>query len=157
MFPFDIQLITFCRNYFFKCKLFLIFFAIISHKTSKRSSATGSSITYVHGTVFLFFYDHKNFFQAIWSLTYHKKLFILNSYIVTTFKFRIFVIIPFIKVNTCAWFYFNRLHFNGCMLCIITFTLYTFLDMEVKCLYTLRFNTIQDGGGLNDRPQVFPL
>ena len=35
------------------------------------------------------------------------------SYMFTNFRFRIFFIILFIKINICAWFYINRLRFNG--------------------------------------------
>ena len=86
------------------------------------SSPPKSLITYVHGTVFLTFFDHKHVFRPIWDIAFCKNIVICRySNMVTIFKFRIFLIVFFIKVNISAKLYINKLLFGWSMVCIVVF------------------------------------
>ena len=72
---------------------------------------------------FLNFFNHKNFFRPISKITFCKNVLkFWYSYMITNFKFRIFLIIFFIKVNICALLYINRLMYYDICYCI--FSLY---------------------------------
>ena len=76
------------------------------------SSPLKSSIKYVYGTVFYFF-NYKNFFKAIWSISSKKNVFVFwYSYMITNFKFKIFI-------NTFFTFNINRFPFNSFLKCTI--------------------------------------
>ena len=55
---------------------------------------------------------------------------------ISNFKFWTFLIILFIKVNTCAWLYINRLHFK-CSICIVVFTK---SHLIYQCIYKVLIN-----------------
>ena len=88
------------------------------------------------------FFNHKNFFRSIWNVTLCKNIFIfLYSISITNFKFRIFIINFYTRVNICASFHINRFNFNCTMICIVVFInyiinlkIYTFSESEVICL-----------------------
>ena len=42
------------------------------------------------------------FFRPVWSISFSKNIFVFeNSYMITNFKFKIFIINVFIRINTC--------------------------------------------------------
>ena len=102
--------IAFSLYYFFNLKLFLTcFFQFIFVKRSYNFFPLRSLITYVHGTVFSTFLITKpssdqfgvcNLWQNILVFWY--------SNIITNFKFWIFIINFFTKVNICVWFCIKR-------------------------------------------------
>ena len=112
--------------YFFNSKLFLIcflqfFFVKVSNNffTIKITN----NICPWHSVFNLF--NHKTLFRLTWNVTFSKNVFIfIFCNMITNFKFRIFLIIFFIKVNICAWPYTNRFHFNCAMICIVVFINY---------------------------------
>ena len=55
------------------------------------------------------FCDFKNFFRTVWSIDSCKNSFIFwYSNKITNFKFLIFIINFFARVNLCAWFYIQQ-------------------------------------------------
>ena len=120
-----------CSNYFLAVKM--------TNKICPRNS------------IFNFF-NHKNLSRPIWSVIFYKNVLIfLYSYMITNFKFRIFLIIFFIKVNICAWPYINRLHFCCAMiwhtlLCLLTMSanlsIWIFFYTEVTNLQILFFEAL---------------
>lgn len=159
MFLFDIQFITFCRNCFFNFTFFLIFFLFLA--------------IIFHEKFFYYIYPRHNVFNFLWSqkllpsnLGLHllqESFFILNFYMVTTFKCRIFLIIFLSKsiyvldftstgfnliVVWCSLLYLLSISANLSLYTChyVTLSVSLFFDMEVKCLYTLSFNTVQDEG-----------
>ena len=59
-----------------------------------------SLITYLHGTVFFYFTNNKNFFRPVWwCASFSKNIFVFrNSYMISNFEFRIFIINFFLKL-----------------------------------------------------------
>ena len=75
----SIQLISLLQFFFIKC--------------SNNFFTLRSLITYVHGTVFLTLLITKTFFRPIWCVSFSKNIFVFrNSYIITNFKYWIFII-----------------------------------------------------------------
>ena len=85
MFPFDIQFITFCRNCFFNFKFFLIFFFFFGNYISWK-------VLLLH-SVFSFLWSQKLLPSNLGLNLLQESFFILNFYMVTTLKCRIFLII----------------------------------------------------------------
>ena len=100
-FPFNIWFIALSLYYFFNFKLFLIrFFQFFFLKCCNNFFVFKiiNNICPRHN-VFTYF-DHKNFFIPIWNIAFCKNFFIFSySNIITNFKFRIFIIIFFTRVN----------------------------------------------------------
>ena len=68
------------------------------------------------------FLNYKNFFRRIWSVCFSKNVFVLlYPDMITNFKFRIFIINFFTKVNIRIIFNINWLHFNCSVICIVVF------------------------------------
>ena len=68
------------------------------------------------------FFNHKNIFRPIWSISFRKNIFICSySNNISNFQFRIFFIIFLTRVKILLWFYINRLHFNCAMIWSVTF------------------------------------
>ena len=121
--------------YFFNFKLFLIcFLKFFSTKRSNNSPPWRSLIIIVHDTVFLAFLITKSLFRQTWMVTFCKNVFIFwYSNHITNFKFRIFIINSFTRVNICDCFYINSFYFNCTMLCIIIFLNYVieFINIHI--------------------------
>ena len=122
------SLITFIRNYFVSSKLCLICvlqFFFMKWNVPIISSPLRSLLTYVHRTVVFNFLVTKKFFTPIWNVAFCKNVLIFRyPNMITDFKFMIFLIIFFIKVNICARLYINRLYFDCAMICIVVFINY---------------------------------
>ena len=126
-----------------------------------------------HEKFFYYIYPRHNVFNFLWSqkllpsnLGLHllqESFFILNFYMVTTFKCRIFLVIFLSKsiyvldftstgfnliVVWCSLLYLLSISANLSLYTChyVTLSVSLFFDMEVKCLYTLSFNTVQDEG-----------
>ena len=86
------------------------------------------------------FINNKNFFRLVWCVSFSKNIFAFrNSYIIANFKFRIFIINLFLKINICIILNINILIFLWYVLLYsitISFNLsiYTFFDTKVMCL-----------------------
>ena len=98
-------------------------------------------------TSFVFF-NHKNFFRLIWIITFYRSIFIFLYSNIISFKFRIFILNFFTRVNICASFYINRLHVNCYMYYYIyiltiscTLSKQTFIETEV-CIYNFVFKVL---------------
>ena len=111
-FPFDLQLVSFFLNYFFYTKFFFICLLQFFFIECSNNLITGLYDPWSNDPwdcIFNFF-THKNFFRPIWSIAFDKIVFVfLYCYIITNFKFRIFI------------FNINRLYFNCSMICIVAF------------------------------------
>ena len=91
------------------------------------------------------FCNNKTLFRPIRNLGFCKNIFIFSySNNITNFKFRIFIINCFIKVNMYACLYINKLHFNCSMICNVVLQtissnllIYTLLDIEFTYLQIL--------------------
>ena len=119
LFPF--LFITFSiLNYFLIC--FLQFF-FITRSINFFSIKIINNMCLSH-SIFNFF-NYRNFFRPIRSVTLCKNVFIFGypNYI-TNFKFRTFTINFFTRVNICVWFYISRFHFNCTMVLIVIFINY---------------------------------
>ena len=85
------------------------------------------------------FFNLKNFFRPIWSITFTKlckNIFTFwYSNMITNFKFSIFLIIFFIKFNICAWHYINKLHFICSMICIVVFIYNIILFINIQIFW----------------------
>ena len=106
-FGFNISFITFFLAYFFNFKLFFIFFGnSFSWYVPTTYSPLRWLIIYVHGTTSLNF-SIKKIFRPTWSVTFCKNIFIFwYSNNITNFKFRIFIIIFFINIESIYTFDF---------------------------------------------------
>ena len=98
-------------------------------------------------------FNYKNFFRPIWSV--NKSFFIFRySYMITNFKFRIFLIIFFVKVNICAWLYINRLLIVQLFLYLLAMSsnllIYTFFDIEVMYFQILFFKVLANLSATTD-------
>ena len=68
---------------------------------------------------------YKTFFRPIWSVSFSKNVFVfLNSYMITNFKFRIFIINFITRANICFIFNINMFHLNCSMISILVFIYY---------------------------------
>ena len=92
-FPFNIQFIAFSFNYFFYSKFFLISFLQFFFIKTSNNFFTIKIINYICPWNCIFnFFNYKNFFRPIWCVSFSKNIFVLrNSYMITNFKFRIFL------------------------------------------------------------------
>ena len=113
LFHLTCNLLTFFFIAFFSvaiifCKMFQQFFVV---KFINNVSLGQSSFN---------FFNHKNFFRRIWSITLSKHISLFRYFNNTThFKFSI---IDFsARVNICARFYIDRFLFNFTMICIVAF------------------------------------
>ena len=71
------------------------------------------------------FTNNKNILRPIWCISFRKNIFLCrNSYEITNFKFRIFFMNFFLKINIWIIFNINRFHLNCSMICIIILTNY---------------------------------
>ena len=71
------------------------------------------------------FTNNKNFFRPVWCVSFSKNVFVFrNSSIIANFKFRIFIINLFLKINICIIFNISQSHLNCSMICIIMLTHY---------------------------------
>ena len=105
-FPFDIQFITLFPAYFLNSKLFSFFFCNYFLRNIPTISLPWRSlITCPFHSILTV--NHKTFFRSIWN-----------------FKFRIFLIIYFIKLNICTLCYIWTLDFNCAMIRIFLFIKY---------------------------------
>ena len=128
---FEIQFVTIWFNYFFYSKFFLIcFLHIFSIKHSIIFSALRSLITYVHITQL-----RKLLQTNLEHNLFPKCYFFWHFYMVTNFKFRIFLIILFMKINVCARLYINKLHFDCAMICIVSFINYIIKFIETQIFW----------------------
>ena len=106
------------------------------------SSPLRSLMTYVHGTVFLTFFNYKNFFYPIKSITFWKNIFVFSySYMIINLNLRIFLITFFIKVNICIILDINKPRFYCTIICLAVFFNYFIyfinihiFGIEVMCL-----------------------
>ena len=134
-FPFYIQSITFFLDYFFNSEIFLICFlqlVFVKCFINFFPFKVISNICQRH-SIFNFF-NHKNFFRPIWSVTFCKSIHIFwYSNITNNFKFRIFIINFFTRVNICVWFCINRFQFNCAMICTVIFIYYItwFISIDI--------------------------
>ena len=98
---------------------FHLFFAILFCKTFQQFL---HCYDYMSGHSIFKFFNHKIFFRPIWNVTFCENVFIFRYFNMTTsFKFKIFFVISFIKVSLCAWPYMNRFHFNSGKRSIVVF------------------------------------
>ena len=68
---------------------------------------------------------YKTFFRPIWSVSFSKNVSVfLNSYMITNFKFRIFIINFITRANICFIFNINMFHLNCSMISILVFIYY---------------------------------
>ena len=66
-----------------------------------------------------------SFSRLVWSISFRKKYLVFwYSYIITNFKFRIFIINLFTKVNICIIFNSSRFRFDCAMICYVVFIHY---------------------------------
>ena len=64
-------------------------------------------------------------FRPIWSVSFSKNVSVfLNSYMITNFKFRIFIINFITRANICFIFNINMFHLNCSMISILVFIYY---------------------------------
>ena len=117
-FLFNLQFTTFSLYYFFSSKLFLVCFLqfFFVKRSNNFFTITITNNICPRHIVFNFF-NHKIFLEQICNRTFCQKVFIFwypNN--ITNFKFRIFIVQFFTRVNICAWFYFKRLRFNCVMI-----------------------------------------
>ena len=107
------------------------------------------------------FFNYKSFFWPIWCVSFCKNIFVFgNSYMIINFKFRIFIINCFDRVNICILLYvsltlviFNIwFNLNCSMVCIFVFIYYiiytlfwywshVFVDFSLKVLINLSATT----------------
>ena len=111
IFPLNIKFVTFFRNYFFNSKVFnslLLFKYCLIRFLQFNSFFTVNVFYYVcpQNSIFI----TKTSSDQFESYSFAIFLYIfLYSNMVTIFKFRIFIIILYIKINTYAKVYINRL------------------------------------------------
>ena len=120
--PFLLMTFTILNSFWF---FFFFFLQLLFKKRSSNSFFVKiiNNICPRHSIFYLF--NHKNFFRPIWNINFCRNTFVFwYSNNITDFKFRIFIIILFIRVNVCAWFYINGFHLNCAMICSITFINY---------------------------------
>ena len=119
------SLYPFLNDFFYPKSLLICFWSLFFIKCS-TNFFTIEIINNISpwNSIFSFF-NHKNFFRPIWSISFSKKVFILwYSNMFASFKFRIFIITFFNRVNICIIFNFNRLHFNCSLIYIVVFIYY---------------------------------
>ena len=118
----------------FNSKLFFIcFIAFLFHKTFNNFFSF-KIIKRCPQHILFNFFNHKNFFRLIWNIAFCKNHFIFwCSYVITSIKFRTFLIIFLSKVNIHAFLYIRILYFNCSLICIDVFTPYNiwFIDIYI--------------------------
>ena len=117
---------TIFLDYFFNSKFFLTCFLQFVFVKCSNNIFFIKIINNIRPRHSIFnFFNHKNFFRPIWSVTFCKNIFIFwFSNIINSFKFWIFIISFFSIINICVWFYISRFRFNYAMICIIVFINY---------------------------------
>ena len=98
------------------------------------------------------FFNNKIFFRPIWNVTFCKNIFIFwYSNNITNFKFNIFSIFFFTRINICSWFYINSfILIVQCYVLLYLFSIlcnlsiYTFSDIEVIYSWVLFFNVLMN-------------
>ena len=85
------------------------------------------------------FNNNKNFFRPVWCIPFSKNIFVFrNSYVIANFKFRIFIINFFFKINICIIFNIGRFLYSYVYLYSSTISsnllIYIFFDTEVMYL-----------------------
>ena len=109
------------------CSFWFSFCNSFSWNVPIISSPLKSLINYVYGTVFYFF-NYKNFFKAIWSISSQKNVFVFwYFYMITNFKFKIFII-------TFFTFNIDRFPFNCFMKCTIV-SIYGLYRLIYQCTH----------------------
>ena len=111
-FPFNKHILVFSLDCFSNCSVLNYFLHFFFAKSSNNSFAVRivNNVSPRH-SIFNFF-NHKNFFRPIWSVTFRKKLFMFwYSNNITNFKFKISFIIFLIK-SICVGFYIKFLEQN---------------------------------------------
>ena len=113
--------------------------------------------------IFNFFY-HKNFARSIWHVTFCKNVVVFQYfYMITNFKFKIFFIILFIKVNVSARLYINIYSFilivlRYLWLYLLTISsnlsIYILLHIEVIYLQILFFRVLINLSATTDCPSL---
>ena len=130
-------LITFSTLIFFWI-CFSLFF-LVNRSNNFFSVKDTNNICPRHG-VFSFF-NHKNFFNPIWNRAFCKTVFLFwYSNNISNFKFRIFIINFFTRVNIHAWIYINILCFNCTMIWIIID--FVLIVLWYELLYLLNVSSI---------------
>ena len=75
-----------------------------------------------------YFTNNKTFFRPVWCVSFSKNVFVFwNSYMITNFKFRIFTINFFTRVNICIIFNIYRFYLSCSVICIVVFIYINFL------------------------------
>ena len=126
--------------------LFYFYYGYIileDNQITQISSTLKWLIKYVHVTLILPSFNHKNFFRAMWSVNFFKKfLFFLYFDMITNFEFRIFIICFYSKAHMGDWLYMKRPNFGFALICIVLLlnisatsaTSSTFFDIYVTYL-----------------------
>ena len=72
-----------------------------------------------------YFFNHKDFFRPIGSVSFTKNTFVFwHFYMIANFKFRIFTINFFTRVNKGITFNINGFHINCSMICAVVLIYY---------------------------------
>ena len=106
------------------------------------SSLLRSLITYVHGTVFLTFFNHKNFLRTIWIIIVCKMF--LYFYILTWSPIlNLGSLLLTSIVKTCVWFYINRFHLNCAYISQLYHLMYQYIFFFKLKLCISKFNSFK--------------
>ena len=86
------------------------------------------------------FLNQKHFFWPIWNVTFCKNIFTFwYSKKITNFKFKIFIVNVFTRINICTWFYINTFRFGCTMTCIVVFFFTIWYNLPIYKFFETEF------------------